>query len=77
MNRFVQDFRHALRACRRAPLVSTLAIIAFALGSSRFAHDMEDGKWKMEKKTAPSDSCLEGQRFTSRTDRCVGRPGYV
>lgn len=32
MNRFVQDFRHALRACRRAPLVSTLAIIAFALG---------------------------------------------
>src|SRR5918993_3183648 len=32
MIRFVQDFRHALRACRRAPLVSTLAIIAFALG---------------------------------------------
>ena len=32
MNRFVQDFRHALSACCRAPLVSTLAIIAFALG---------------------------------------------
>ena len=32
MIRFVRDFRHALRACLRAPLVSTLAIIAFALG---------------------------------------------
>ena len=32
MTRFVQDFRHALRACLRAPLVSTLAVIAFALG---------------------------------------------
>jgi len=32
MSRFVQDFRHALRACRRAPLVSSLAIVAFALG---------------------------------------------
>jgi predicted permease len=32
MSRLVQDVRHALRACVRAPLVSTLAIVAFALG---------------------------------------------
>ncbi|HVL67510.1 MAG TPA: ABC transporter permease [Vicinamibacterales bacterium] len=32
MFRFVQDFRHALRACRRTPFVSVLAIVAFALG---------------------------------------------
>ena len=32
MSRLVQDFRHAARACRRAPLVSTLAVVAFALG---------------------------------------------
>lgn len=32
MSRFTQDLRHALRACLRAPLVSILAIIAFALG---------------------------------------------
>jgi len=32
MTRVVQDIRHALRACLRAPLVSTLAIVAFALG---------------------------------------------
>ena len=32
MSRLIQDFRHALRACRRAPLVSSLAVIAFALG---------------------------------------------
>lgn len=32
MSRLVQDFRHALRACGRAPLVSVLAVTAFALG---------------------------------------------
>jgi len=32
MSRLVQDLRHAARTCRRAPLVSTLAIVAFALG---------------------------------------------
>ena len=32
MSRFTQDLRHALRACLRAPLVSILAVIAFALG---------------------------------------------
>jgi putative ABC transport system permease protein len=32
MSRVVQDLRHALRACVRTPLVSTLAVIAFALG---------------------------------------------
>ena len=32
MTRLVQDFRHAIRACLRAPLVSTLAVVAFALG---------------------------------------------
>ena len=32
MSRLVQDFRHGLRACLRSPFVSTLAIIAFALG---------------------------------------------
>lgn len=32
MSRLIQDLRHALRACLRAPLVSTLAIVAFALG---------------------------------------------
>jgi putative ABC transport system permease protein len=32
MSRLVQDFRHALRACTHTPLVSTLAVIAFALG---------------------------------------------
>src|SRR5687768_3074738 len=32
MSRLVQDLRHALRACLRAPLVSTLAVVAFALG---------------------------------------------
>jgi predicted permease len=32
MPRIVQDFRHALRACVRTPLVSTLAVVAFALG---------------------------------------------
>jgi putative ABC transport system permease protein len=32
MSRVVQDFRHAVRACLRAPLVSALAIVAFALG---------------------------------------------
>lgn len=32
MSRVIQDLRHALRACLRAPLVSTLAIVAFALG---------------------------------------------
>ena len=32
MSRFLQDLRHAARACRHAPLVSTLAIVAFALG---------------------------------------------
>ena len=29
MFRLIQDFRHATRACRRAPLVSALAIVAF------------------------------------------------
>jgi putative ABC transport system permease protein len=32
MSHLVQDVRHAARTCRRAPLVSTLAIVAFALG---------------------------------------------
>ena len=32
MSRVFQDIRHALRTCVRAPLVSTLAIVAFALG---------------------------------------------
>jgi putative ABC transport system permease protein len=32
MSRRIQDFRYAMRACRRAPLVSALAIVAFALG---------------------------------------------
>ena len=32
MSRLGQDLRHALRACLRAPLVSTLAVVAFALG---------------------------------------------
>src|SRR5688572_24218968 len=32
MSRVIQDLRHALRTCLRAPLVSTLAIVAFALG---------------------------------------------
>lgn len=32
MARVVQDLRHAIRVCVRAPLVSTLAIIAVALG---------------------------------------------
>ena len=32
MSRVVQDFRHAVRACLRAPLVSGLAVLAFALG---------------------------------------------
>ena len=32
MSRLVHDVRHAARTCRRAPLVSTLAIVAFALG---------------------------------------------
>lgn len=32
MSRLIQDFRHALRACRRAPLVTVFAITAFALG---------------------------------------------
>ena len=32
MSRILQDLRHAVRACLRAPLVSTLAILAFALG---------------------------------------------
>src|SRR5829696_10492124 len=32
MTRVMQDFRHGLRACLRAPLVSSLAIVAFALG---------------------------------------------
>jgi predicted permease len=32
MSRVLQDFKHALRVCVRAPLVSTLAIVAFALG---------------------------------------------
>jgi hypothetical protein len=32
MFRLIQDFRHAFRVCVRAPLVSTLAIVAFALG---------------------------------------------
>ncbi|MBA2303303.1 MAG: ABC transporter permease, partial [Acidobacteria bacterium] len=32
MSRLVQDFRHAVRACLRAPLVSALAVVAFALG---------------------------------------------
>ncbi len=32
MFRIGQDLRHAWRACVRAPLVSTLAIVAFALG---------------------------------------------
>ena len=32
MSRIIQDVRHAVRACLRAPLVSTLAIVAFALG---------------------------------------------
>jgi len=32
MSRLGQDFRQAARACLRAPLVSTLAVVAFALG---------------------------------------------
>jgi putative ABC transport system permease protein len=32
MSRIQQDLRHALRACLRAPFVSLLAILAFALG---------------------------------------------
>jgi putative ABC transport system permease protein len=32
MSRVVQDIRHAVRACLRAPLVSVLAVLAFALG---------------------------------------------
>jgi putative ABC transport system permease protein len=32
MSRFARDLRHGLRACVRTPLVSTLAILAFALG---------------------------------------------
>ena len=32
MSRIVQDFRHALRSTLRSPLVSILAIVAFALG---------------------------------------------
>jgi predicted permease len=32
MVRMIQDLRHALRVCLRAPLVSILAIVAFALG---------------------------------------------
>ena len=32
MSRLIRDFRHALRACLRAPLVSSLAVVAFALG---------------------------------------------
>ena len=32
MSRLLQDVRHALRACLRAPLVSVLAVVAFALG---------------------------------------------
>jgi putative ABC transport system permease protein len=32
MSRVVQDVRHAVRACLRTPLVSLLAVIAFALG---------------------------------------------
>src|SRR5215210_2997952 len=32
MSRMVQDFRHGFRATRRSPLVSILAVIAFALG---------------------------------------------
>ena len=32
MSRVVQDMRHAVRACLRAPLVSVLAVLAFALG---------------------------------------------
>jgi putative ABC transport system permease protein len=32
MSRLAQDFRHALRAARRSPLVTTLAVVALALG---------------------------------------------
>src|SRR5215210_5591961 len=32
MSRLVQDIRYAVRACRRSPLVSILAVVAFALG---------------------------------------------
>ena len=32
MSRLVRDVRHAIRACARAPLVSSLAVLAFALG---------------------------------------------
>src|SRR5918996_160847 len=32
MSRITQDIRHALRVTRRSPLVSILAVIAFALG---------------------------------------------
>ena len=32
MSRLAQDIRYAVRACRRSPLVSILAVVAFALG---------------------------------------------
>src|SRR5918994_1895528 len=32
MSRIAQDFRYAFRATRRSPLVSILAVVAFALG---------------------------------------------